>query len=118
MNAVTGPSGSPGASQRWWARAAFAALVVAVVLPIVVAGFFGTLTLMVVAAVYGTHLLGYSEFAELGRSVGSVIKNARTVIREKLLAAEVAERIRRAKSFEEIRALPGTVRARMLCRKA
>ncbi|MGW0044615.1 diacylglycerol/lipid kinase family protein [Rhodococcus sp. NPDC003348] len=49
MNAVTGPGAVPGAAQRWWARAAFAALVVAVVLPIVVAGFFGTLTLLATA---------------------------------------------------------------------
>ncbi|GAA4477548.1 hypothetical protein GCM10023094_19980 [Rhodococcus olei] len=33
-------------SRRWWARAAFAAVIVAVLLPIVVAGLFGTLTLL------------------------------------------------------------------------
>jgi UDP-GlcNAc:undecaprenyl-phosphate GlcNAc-1-phosphate transferase len=67
--------------------------------------FFGALTLMFVGAVYGTRILGYSEFSELGRSVGSVFRNARTVVREKLYAAEVADRIRLAKSFEEIRVL-------------
>ncbi|MFF0815461.1 diacylglycerol/lipid kinase family protein [Rhodococcus sp. NPDC003318] len=39
-------------AQRWWARAAFAALVVAILLPVVVAGVFGTLTLLV--SVIGT----------------------------------------------------------------
>lgn len=35
-----------GGSRRWWARAAFAALIVAVLLPVLVAGVFGTLTLL------------------------------------------------------------------------
>jgi hypothetical protein len=45
------------------------------------------------------------EFLEVGASIASVVRNARTVVNEKLRAAEIAERIGEAGTLEEVRAL-------------
>jgi UDP-GlcNAc:undecaprenyl-phosphate GlcNAc-1-phosphate transferase len=61
--------------------------------------------LLFAVAVYGVRWLGYVEFLEVGASIASVVRNARTVVNEKLRAAEIAERIGEAGSLEEVRAL-------------
>ncbi len=65
----------------------------------------GSLAVVFTTAIYGSRWLGYVEFAELGNSIGSVLRNARTVVREKLHSAEIARRISAAESFEEVCAL-------------
>lgn len=67
--------------------------------------FFSTVMLAVVAMVYGARWLRYGEFAELANSVASVFRNARVVVREKIVANEIAEQIRNAKTLEEVREL-------------
>lgn len=71
-----------------------------------------TLAFMVVTSIllfagffYGSRWLKYGEFAELGRSFRSVILHARTVVREKIRASEVALALRSAKTFDEVRRL-------------
>jgi UDP-GlcNAc:undecaprenyl-phosphate GlcNAc-1-phosphate transferase len=64
-----------------------------------------TAIFMFAAFVYGTRWLRYGEFAELAKSVRSVVRFARTVVREKIRTNEVAAQIGAAKSFEEVRAL-------------
>lgn len=71
-----------------------------------------TLAFMVVTSVllftgffYGSRWLKYGEFAELGRSFRSVILHARTVVREKIRASDVAIQLRGAKTFDEVRQL-------------
>ena len=54
---------------------------------------------------YGTRWLRYGEFAEFGRSVTSVVRNARTVVREKIRANDIAAQIRSARSIDEVRDL-------------
>jgi UDP-GlcNAc:undecaprenyl-phosphate GlcNAc-1-phosphate transferase len=56
-------------------------------------------------AVYGVRWLGYVEFAEVGASIASVVRNARAVVNDKIKAGEVAERIRGAETLDEVRAL-------------
>lgn len=53
---------------------------------------------------YGARWLRYGEFAEFAASVASVLRNARVVVQEKIRANDIAERIRRAKNLEEVRA--------------
>lgn len=62
----------------------------------------GTATILFASLFYGTQWLRYGEFAELGRSIRSVFRNARMVVREKIRANEIAEQIRDAKTLEEI----------------
>jgi UDP-GlcNAc:undecaprenyl-phosphate GlcNAc-1-phosphate transferase len=69
--------------------------------------FFATILLAIATFVYGARWLRYGEFAELALSVASVIRNARLVVREKIVANEVAEQIRRAQTLEEVRELLG-----------
>jgi UDP-GlcNAc:undecaprenyl-phosphate GlcNAc-1-phosphate transferase len=71
-----------------------------------------TLAFMVATAImlfaaffYGTRWLRYGEFAELARSIQSVMRFARTVVREKIRTNEVALQIKTAQTFEEVRAL-------------
>lgn len=71
-----------------------------------------TLAFMVATAIvlfasffYGTRWLRYGEFAELAKSVRSVVRFARTVVREKIRTNEVALQIRTAENFDEVRAL-------------
>jgi UDP-GlcNAc:undecaprenyl-phosphate GlcNAc-1-phosphate transferase len=52
---------------------------------------------------YGARWLRYGEFAELGASIASVVRNARMVVQEKIRANEIADRIRSAKSLDEVR---------------
>ncbi len=54
---------------------------------------------------YGTRWLRYGEFAEFGRSITSVVLNARTVVREKIRANDIAAQIRSARTFDEVREL-------------
>lgn len=55
--------------------------------------------------VYGVRFLQYSEFMEFGRSVVSVIRSARTVVKHKVMAEELSRRIERASSLCEIERL-------------
>jgi UDP-GlcNAc:undecaprenyl-phosphate GlcNAc-1-phosphate transferase len=55
--------------------------------------------------VYGVRWLQYSEFLEFGASMASVIRNARTVVQEKVRAQEIAQMIQRAQSLDQIRTL-------------
>lgn len=64
-----------------------------------------TSILLFAAFFYGARWLRYGEFAELARSFRSVILHARTVVREKIRASEVAVQIRSAKNFDEVRRL-------------
>jgi UDP-GlcNAc:undecaprenyl-phosphate GlcNAc-1-phosphate transferase len=65
----------------------------------------GTLILLFAAFFYGTRWLRYGEFAELAKSVRSVFRFARTVVREKIRTNEVALQIKTAETFEEVRKL-------------
>lgn len=63
----------------------------------------GAWALFFASIFYGARWLRYGEFAELGASIASVVRNARTVVQEKIRANEIAERIRRAKTLDEVR---------------
>ncbi|HEY4659407.1 MAG TPA: MraY family glycosyltransferase [Gemmatimonadaceae bacterium] len=54
---------------------------------------------------YGVRWLHYSEFLEFGASVQSVLLNARSHVRNKVIAGELAANIVKAGTIEEIRAL-------------
>jgi len=64
----------------------------------------GAGVLMFTSFFYGARWLRYGEFAEFAASVASVLRNARMVVQEKIRANDIAERIRRAKTLEEVRA--------------
>ncbi len=84
---------------------AIAALGVSVVFApprLTIALMLGTGALMFASVFYGTRWLRYGEFAELGASIASVFRNARMVVREKILANEIAERIRNAETLEQV----------------
>jgi hypothetical protein len=61
--------------------------------------------LTVVTFIYAIRWLRYSEFAEVGASVASVLVNARRHIRLKLQASEVAERIESAESLAQVHSI-------------
>lgn len=61
-------------------------------------------TLGFVSVFYGARWLRYGEFAELGKSIASVVRNARSVVREKIRANDIAQRIRGAGTIEEVHA--------------
>lgn len=63
----------------------------------------GAAALMVASMFYGARWLRYGEFSELGASIASVVRNARTVVQEKIRANEIAERIRAAETLEEVK---------------
>ena len=63
--------------------------------------------LLFAVAVYGTRWLEYSEFTELAGSFASVIRHARWVVQQKIHAADLAERIRRAERWEEVEGILG-----------
>lgn len=69
----------------------------------------GAAALFFAGVFYGTRWLRYGEFAEVGKSIRSVVTNGRTVVREKLRANEVAEQIRRAKTLDEVRQILETL---------
>jgi len=54
---------------------------------------------------YGVKWLRYNEFLEFGASIQSVLVNARSHVRNKVLAGDIAGRILKAKSAEEVRTL-------------
>jgi UDP-GlcNAc:undecaprenyl-phosphate GlcNAc-1-phosphate transferase len=58
--------------------------------------------LMFAAFFYGVRWLRYSEFIEFGASIASVLLNARRHVRTKIFAADVAERVARADSLDEV----------------
>src|SRR5207302_1111591 len=55
--------------------------------------------------VYGMRWLGYHEFLEASTSLRSVVRNARAIVRDKILARDVAALIQRASDFEELAAV-------------
>jgi UDP-GlcNAc:undecaprenyl-phosphate GlcNAc-1-phosphate transferase len=61
--------------------------------------------LMFAAFFYGIRWLRYSEFLEFGASVTSVLLNARSHVRHKVLAGELAQRLIKADSIEQLSAL-------------
>jgi UDP-GlcNAc:undecaprenyl-phosphate GlcNAc-1-phosphate transferase len=68
-----------------------------------------TFALMVAAGVtlfattwYGLRWLRYHEFAVLGGSLASVVRNARLTIKEKIRTDEVAQRLAKAQTIEEV----------------
>lgn len=58
--------------------------------------------LLLLGVAYGSWWLGYDEFIELGRSVVSVVRNARGVLRDKVVANELASRVAAAGSLEAL----------------
>jgi len=62
------------------------------------------------ALVFAVRWLGYDEFAEFAGSVRSVLRNARAAVRAKIRANEMALRIRRAESLDEVREAIGGYR--------
>jgi UDP-GlcNAc:undecaprenyl-phosphate GlcNAc-1-phosphate transferase len=61
--------------------------------------------ILVFVFVYGLRWLQYHEFLEASTSVRSVVRNARTVIRDKIVARDVELLIDRARDLEEINAI-------------
>jgi UDP-GlcNAc:undecaprenyl-phosphate GlcNAc-1-phosphate transferase len=70
---------------------------------IVVATMIGVAAL-VLAMALGIHWLEYHEFMAARTSISSAARNARSVIRDKIQARDIAQIIRDAKSFEEVQA--------------
>ncbi len=62
----------------------------------------GGAVLFFAAFFHGVKWLGYSEFTEVGASVASVVLNARSHVRNKVVAGEVADRLLRADTIDEI----------------
>ncbi len=60
--------------------------------------------LAIVFLFYSVRWLEYGEFTELGASAAAAVRHARGVVRDRILAAEIAERVREAKTFEEVEA--------------
>ena len=59
---------------------------------------------LVLAIAFGIHWLEYHEFLAARASLLSAARNARSVIRDKINARDIAQLIRDAKSFEEVQA--------------
>lgn len=71
-----------------------------------------TFALMVATAILGTatlvyaiRYLQYSEFLQVGRSVTSVLRSARMIVRHKILADELITKIQQAETWEAIESL-------------
>jgi UDP-GlcNAc:undecaprenyl-phosphate/decaprenyl-phosphate GlcNAc-1-phosphate transferase len=60
-----------------------------------------------VSLVYAVRWLGYHEFSEFAASVISVLLNARSHVRHKIHASDLAARLQGAKSLDELKALLG-----------
>jgi UDP-GlcNAc:undecaprenyl-phosphate GlcNAc-1-phosphate transferase len=58
--------------------------------------------LLVIGLLYVIDWLGYDEFGEFGASVASGVRNVRSIIRQRVLANEVADRIREAETMEQV----------------
>jgi UDP-GlcNAc:undecaprenyl-phosphate GlcNAc-1-phosphate transferase len=67
--------------------------------------FVGTAVFFFVASLYAVRALHYNEFMELGAAFWSVLLNARTVVREKILAGDLAEQITTVDSFDRLQSL-------------
>jgi UDP-GlcNAc:undecaprenyl-phosphate GlcNAc-1-phosphate transferase len=61
--------------------------------------------ILVFVFVYGMRWLRYHEFLEASTSFRSLVRNARNIIRDKILARDVALRIESACDFEELTAI-------------
>lgn len=59
---------------------------------------------LILAMAFGIHWLEYHEFLAARSSIFSAARNARTVIRDKINARDMAQVIANAKSFEEVQA--------------
>lgn len=59
-------------------------------------------TFIAMARRYGVKWLRYSEFMEFGASVTSVLMNARSHVRNKVIAGEVASKLLRAGTLQEV----------------
>jgi hypothetical protein len=58
-----------------------------------------------VASLYAVRVLHYNEFVELGAAFWSVLLNARTIVREKILAGDLAEQITGVESFDQLQSV-------------
>jgi UDP-GlcNAc:undecaprenyl-phosphate GlcNAc-1-phosphate transferase len=67
----------------------------------------GGAVLIFAAFFYGIKWLRYSEFMEFGSSVASVLLNARSHVRNKVMAGEIADRLLRAESIDQVSAMLG-----------
>jgi UDP-GlcNAc:undecaprenyl-phosphate GlcNAc-1-phosphate transferase len=99
----------PGTVRILWLASAGVALIgIAVSFSTVVSGgalFLVFVALLLLGVAYGSWWLGYDEFIELGRSAVSVVRQARTVLRQKVRANELATRVGEADSLEALHAL-------------
>jgi UDP-GlcNAc:undecaprenyl-phosphate GlcNAc-1-phosphate transferase len=59
---------------------------------------------LIVAMAFGIHWLEYHEFLAARSAIFSAARNARSVIRDKIHARDIAQVIRNAKAFEEVQA--------------
>lgn len=62
----------------------------------------GAITLVFLTSFYGFRWLGYHEFVEFGSSITSVVVNARSQVRGRIRAYEVATRLLDARTLQEI----------------
>jgi UDP-GlcNAc:undecaprenyl-phosphate GlcNAc-1-phosphate transferase len=60
---------------------------------------------LILAVAFGIHWLEYHEFLEARSSLFSAARNARSVIRDKIHARDMAQSIRQANSLEEVQAI-------------
>jgi UDP-GlcNAc:undecaprenyl-phosphate GlcNAc-1-phosphate transferase len=60
---------------------------------------------LILAIAFGIHWLEYHEFLEARSSLFSAARNARSVIRDKIHARDIAEIIRNANSLQEVQAI-------------
>jgi UDP-GlcNAc:undecaprenyl-phosphate GlcNAc-1-phosphate transferase len=65
----------------------------------------GGAVLLFAAFFYGVKWLRYSEFMEFGSSVTSVLINARSHVRNKIMAGEMAEKLLRADTIDQVRTM-------------
>jgi UDP-GlcNAc:undecaprenyl-phosphate/decaprenyl-phosphate GlcNAc-1-phosphate transferase len=63
------------------------------------------LAILVFVLVYGMRWLQYHEFVEAGMSFTSAVKKSRLVIRDKIIARDVALLVERARDLEELNAI-------------
>lgn len=71
------------------------------VMGILVAG----VPLLILGTVYGMRWLRYDEFAELGSSITSLLRQARQIVRIKIYTNDAASRIKAANSIEDIQGI-------------
>jgi UDP-GlcNAc:undecaprenyl-phosphate GlcNAc-1-phosphate transferase len=65
----------------------------------------GGAVLLFAAFFYGVKWLRYTEFSEFGASVASVLLNARSHVRNRVIATETAEKLLSAESIEQVNAM-------------